>query len=172
MAKLRKALALTSEEADLAPSMSLVELGIDSLVAVEVRSWFLKELKIDIPTLKLISGAFIEDICQLAMKKLTAEAVPAGQAGVDMVAAQSLDASGTGQNTPVRASTPNGPLLGSSSASLTSTQESITKIGSTAGQTTPSTRSTPSVGRSKVQVDPPPWTVQQVVVRRVPISVG
>lgn len=51
----------------------LVELGIDSLVAVEVRSWFLKELKVDIPVLKVVGGSSLAEICELAMKKLPKE---------------------------------------------------------------------------------------------------
>lgn len=36
---------------------SLDELGMDSLVAVEVRSWFLKELSVDVPILRIIKGS-------------------------------------------------------------------------------------------------------------------
>ncbi|RAL03665.1 uncharacterized protein BO80DRAFT_400692 [Aspergillus ibericus CBS 121593] len=48
----------------------LVELGLDSLVAVEVRSWFLKELKVDIPVLKVVGGASVTELCEQALKKL------------------------------------------------------------------------------------------------------
>lgn len=48
----------------------LVELGLDSLVAVEVRSWFLKELKVDIPVLKVVNGASLAELCEQAVKKL------------------------------------------------------------------------------------------------------
>ncbi|KAL8790212.1 MAG: hypothetical protein Q9213_000743 [Squamulea squamosa] len=48
----------------------LVELGVDSLVAVEVRSWFLKELKVDIPVLKVVGGASPAELCQQALSKL------------------------------------------------------------------------------------------------------
>jgi len=41
----------------------LVELGMDSLVAVEARSCFLKNLKVDIPVLKLVDGSSLSDIC-------------------------------------------------------------------------------------------------------------
>jgi hybrid polyketide synthase / nonribosomal peptide synthetase ACE1 len=36
---------------------SLLELGIDSLMAVEIRSWFLKELDYNFPVLKILGGA-------------------------------------------------------------------------------------------------------------------
>ena len=51
----------------------LVELGVDSLVAVEVRSWFLKALKVDIPVLKVVGGASLVELCQRAMEKLPEE---------------------------------------------------------------------------------------------------
>jgi hypothetical protein len=38
-------------------------LGIDSLVAVEMRSWLLKEFSVDLPIFKLLGGASVIDIC-------------------------------------------------------------------------------------------------------------
>lgn len=52
-----------------------MELGIDSLVAVEVRSWFLKTLKVDIPVLKLLGGSSLDEICELAMKRVPKDLV-------------------------------------------------------------------------------------------------
>lgn len=56
----------------------LMELGIDSLVAVEVRSWFLKAVKVDVPVLKIIGGASLAEICERAFEKLPKELEPAG----------------------------------------------------------------------------------------------
>ncbi|KAI1126496.1 hypothetical protein F5Y10DRAFT_293756 [Nemania abortiva] len=42
-------------------------LGIDSLVAVQVRSWFLKELGIDIPVLKILGENTITQLCREAL---------------------------------------------------------------------------------------------------------
>ena len=53
----------------------LVELGVDSLVAVEVRSWFFKALKVDIPVLKVVGGASLVELSQRAMEKLPEELV-------------------------------------------------------------------------------------------------
>jgi hybrid polyketide synthase / nonribosomal peptide synthetase ACE1 len=52
------------------------DLGIDSLVAVEVRSWFLKELEIDMPVLKILSGGSIADLLSFSVEKLPAELTP------------------------------------------------------------------------------------------------
>ncbi|KAJ5272650.1 Nonribosomal peptide synthetase [Penicillium angulare] len=49
----------------------LVDVGIDSLIAVEVRSWFLKELNVDVPVLKVIGGSSIRDICRDVLGKLS-----------------------------------------------------------------------------------------------------
>lgn len=48
---------------DIDQDMPLVSLGIDSLVAVEIRAWFLKELLVDVPVLKILGGATLTDIC-------------------------------------------------------------------------------------------------------------
>lgn len=73
MAKLR--VLLHSSDQHIASDAPLVELGIDSLVAVEVRSWFLKMLKVDIPVLKLVGGSSLNEICEMAMKKLPEDLV-------------------------------------------------------------------------------------------------
>jgi hybrid polyketide synthase/nonribosomal peptide synthetase ACE1 len=70
-AKLRIILQISNQEID--NDAPLIELGVDSLVAVEVRSWFLKELKVDIPVLKLVGGASIAELCEQALKKLPDE---------------------------------------------------------------------------------------------------
>ena len=61
---------LQNADLEIADDAPLVGLGIDSLSAVEVRSWFLKMLKVDIPVLKLVGGSTLHEICELAMKKL------------------------------------------------------------------------------------------------------
>ena len=37
--------------------VSIIELGVDSLVAVEIRSWFIKEVNKDMPVLKVLGGS-------------------------------------------------------------------------------------------------------------------
>lgn len=69
--KLRVILQLGSQDIDY--DAPLVELGIDSLVAVEVRSWFLKEVRVDIPVLKVVGGASLAELCDRAVDKLPEE---------------------------------------------------------------------------------------------------
>ncbi|KAL8986722.1 MAG: hypothetical protein Q9177_004009, partial [Variospora cf. flavescens] len=64
---------LQISEPDINHDRPLVELGVDSLVAVEVRSWFLKELRVDIPLLKVVGGASPAELCQQALNKLPEE---------------------------------------------------------------------------------------------------
>ena len=73
-AKLGVVLQNTADQ-EIPHDVPLVELGIDSLVAVEVRSWFLKMLKVDIPVLKLVGGSSLDEICELAMKRLPEDLV-------------------------------------------------------------------------------------------------
>lgn len=51
----------------------LVEMGVDSLVAVEMRSWFLKELGVDVPVMTILGGASIADLVRLVVGKLPVE---------------------------------------------------------------------------------------------------
>ncbi|KAL7952857.1 putative PKS-NRPS protein [Trichoderma compactum] len=51
-------------------SQSLMNLGVDSLIAVEIRSWFLKELDVDVPVLKVLSGASVTDLSKEAASKV------------------------------------------------------------------------------------------------------
>lgn len=96
----------------------LNELGIDSLVAVEVRAWFLKELKVDIPVLKIIGGASPTELCQRALELLPqavlagidapkAEAPkPAGKLDVKAPLKQQVEDSGSSSSTSKASSTP------------------------------------------------------------------
>ncbi|KAF7169928.1 hypothetical protein CNMCM5623_002479 [Aspergillus felis] len=51
-------------------------LGIDSLVAVDIRSWFIKELHVEIPVLKILSGATVGEILVQAQELLPKELTP------------------------------------------------------------------------------------------------
>lgn len=52
---------------------SVIDLGIDSLVAVELRTWFIKELGADVPVVKILGGDTILQLCTLAAKKMLAK---------------------------------------------------------------------------------------------------
>ena len=128
---------LQSADLEIAHDAPLVELGIDSLVAVEVRSWFLKMLKVDIPVLKLVGGSSLNEICELAMKKLPDDLV--AHLGTDNATAASSKTPEPSSK-PISQSQPPEPqsakTVSSSSASETGNW--------TPGQETPSGVDTPS----------------------------
>lgn len=66
--KLQHILQVPSDDIDL--ELPLIQLGIDSLVAVEIRSWFLKELSVDIPVLRVLGGVAASDLCRDALARL------------------------------------------------------------------------------------------------------
>jgi aspyridone synthetase (hybrid polyketide synthase/nonribosomal peptide synthetase) len=47
----------------------LLELGCDSLLAVEIRTWFLKELNVDVPLLKILGQETVAEICREVARK-------------------------------------------------------------------------------------------------------
>ena len=56
----------------------LLDAGVDSLLAVEVRTWFLKEMHVDVPVLKVLSGITIAEICAEAASKFLASRMESG----------------------------------------------------------------------------------------------
>ncbi|KAH7043968.1 polyketide synthase [Macrophomina phaseolina] len=75
VARIKKVLRIPAED-EFSLTASLVEQGVDSLVAVEVRSWFLKEVDVDMPVLKVLGGASIADLLNDALDRLAPEIVP------------------------------------------------------------------------------------------------
>ncbi|KAK7921531.1 Beta-ketoacyl synthase [Apiospora marii] len=71
-----KMLGLRPEDNDVQPDTRLIDLGIDSLVAVDIRFWFSKELDLDMPVLKLLSGATVEEMVQDTAERLSPELTP------------------------------------------------------------------------------------------------
>lgn len=61
-------------------NVPLLDLGIDSLLALELRTWFLKELQVAIPVLRLLSGDSAKELCrEAAQKYLAARSEPVAQ---------------------------------------------------------------------------------------------
>lgn len=46
------------------------DLGIDSLIAVDLRTWFLKELDVDMPVLKILGGMSVRELLAFTVEKL------------------------------------------------------------------------------------------------------
>ncbi|KAH7370087.1 putative polyketide synthase [Rhexocercosporidium sp. MPI-PUGE-AT-0058] len=74
--KLRHKLQISSDTT--VPSEAvLLELGIDSLVAVDLRAWFVNELGVDMPILKILGGATVIDLVTDAVARLPLTMMPA-----------------------------------------------------------------------------------------------
>ena len=69
IAHLKRMLRL-GEEGRVEERVALIEQGVDSLVAVDIRSWFLKELAVDVPTLKVLGGGSVADLVSTALDKM------------------------------------------------------------------------------------------------------
>lgn len=69
-------LHVDEDESRVTPETGFTELCIDSLVAVEIRSWFQSELHFDMPVLKILSGASIEKMVEDAFERLSPELTP------------------------------------------------------------------------------------------------
>lgn len=74
LAKLQ--MALHADLAKLKIEQGLDELGVDSLVAVDLRSWFLKELGVDMPVLKILNSASVKELLEAGQDLLPASMVP------------------------------------------------------------------------------------------------
>ncbi|RYP36755.1 hypothetical protein DL767_003254 [Monosporascus sp. MG133] len=69
-------LSLQIEESRPILDLTADTLGIDSLFAVDIRSWFIKELQLEIPVLKILGGATVGDILDTAQQLLPKELTP------------------------------------------------------------------------------------------------
>lgn len=63
-------------EKDTLVRMRLDEMGIDSLLAVEIRGWFTKTLEVNIPVLKILSGVPIGDLITIATDTIPERLIP------------------------------------------------------------------------------------------------
>ncbi|KAJ5660072.1 equisetin synthetase [Penicillium longicatenatum] len=112
--RLKRTLMVSQDEV-INEKASLVEQGIDSLMAVEVRTWFLKELEVDIPVLKILGGASITDLLTEALER-----VPTSVVDLNALASGTGKDTKPGANTKIPAFSPATPveLAASSVASL------------------------------------------------------
>lgn len=56
--------------------LQLAEMGTDSLLATEIRNWFIKTLQVNIPVLKILSGASVKELCIVAAETLPPAWIP------------------------------------------------------------------------------------------------
>ncbi|KAG7103603.1 Highly reducing polyketide synthase alt5 like protein [Verticillium longisporum] len=61
--------ALSSSERDIDTSKPLHSYGVDSLVAVELRTWFMKEVGADMAVFDIMGGSSLKELAELAAKR-------------------------------------------------------------------------------------------------------
>ncbi|KAF8849221.1 putative PKS-NRPS protein [Acephala macrosclerotiorum] len=71
--KMSRILQAAVENIDI--SLPLLALGVDSLMAMEIRSWFLGQIDVDMPVLKVLGGGSVSTLCSdaAALVKISAE---------------------------------------------------------------------------------------------------
>jgi acyl carrier protein len=52
------------------------ELGLDSLIAVDISTWFLKRLQVKVPVLKILGNITMASLVQYAVENVPVELVP------------------------------------------------------------------------------------------------
>ncbi|KAL5336891.1 hypothetical protein BJX70DRAFT_389679 [Aspergillus crustosus] len=75
IAKLRSKLNL-SEDVPVTRDTAIRDLGIDSLVAVDLRTWFARELGVDIPLLTIMDGSTVQQLTGVAVERLPGAMIP------------------------------------------------------------------------------------------------
>ncbi|KAF9632941.1 hypothetical protein BFW01_g3804 [Lasiodiplodia theobromae] len=75
LATLQQTLKLP-DDGSLTADTPVVSLGVDSLVAVDMRSWFANELDLDMPVLKILGGATVAELVEDAVARMSPELVP------------------------------------------------------------------------------------------------
>ncbi|EAQ90441.1 hypothetical protein CHGG_02376 [Chaetomium globosum CBS 148.51] len=136
------------------PMMSLVELGIDSIMAVDLRTWFLKELDVDVPVLKILSpGETVKSLAEEAMAKIPAEIVD-----LSKLAEGSADVSGAPAPAAVQPVQP-APVP----VPVPVTKKAIDQVSEASGvsATTPSTRAETDASSSPALVSTPGTSLER-----------
>ena len=67
-AKLKAALQVSEDTINI--TTPLIDLGVDSLVAVDIRTWFAQEVGADVAVLKILGGPSIQDLVEDVMIKM------------------------------------------------------------------------------------------------------
>ena len=73
--EMRKMLHL-SDDYEITTSVRTDELGLDSLVAVRIRSWFLNNYQVNIPALRILKGTSLQELIGQALEEVPDELTP------------------------------------------------------------------------------------------------
>ncbi|KXJ94940.1 polyketide synthetase [Microdochium bolleyi] len=160
LAKLENLLKSELASGGNALSLRTDEIGVDSLVAVEIRTWFLKTLQVNVPVLKILGGASIGDILDHAVAQLPKDLTP------NIGAAGAPDLKGTAAPQPVAVNGEQISRLQDQTAPATSFDSSA---GSTVTPDVSSSPSTPPNGTAIEENQAPPEPTDEIL-RNGPLS--
>ena len=104
MAKVKSLLQMNANESDSQLELlnvSLDAIGFDSLIAVDLRSWFVKELEIDVPVLKLMGSTTLAELISFVIERFPSTLIPLVPDG--MTSIQEAASNGAGRDAAVDA---------------------------------------------------------------------
>lgn len=94
-----KRILIIPEGESMDEKLTFVEQGVDSIMAVEVRTWFLQELDVDLPVLKILgAGSTVESLLAEVMNK-----IPADILQLDKLGSGDSSGAGAGKSAPAPA---------------------------------------------------------------------
>ncbi|KAI9771201.1 MAG: putative Hybrid PKS-NRPS biosynthetic cluster [Geoglossum umbratile] len=144
-------------------------LGVDSLVAVDIRSWFLGQLNVDMPVLKILSGATVRELLIRAQELLPLALVPglaADSSSVPIVAEKDKDKVLKITPTMKASSNSSGPSIPSVESTPTGTGDSLLEKETPPSPQTPSYSNETSIEGELTTA----FTLKPTAERAVPMS--
>ncbi|KAK4207461.1 hypothetical protein QBC37DRAFT_455500 [Rhypophila decipiens] len=72
-------------------TLSLSQMGVDSLMAVELRSWFVKTMQVNMPVLKILGGATVAELVNMAVETIPRLLTPNMKLPVDVDQEEKID---------------------------------------------------------------------------------
>lgn len=103
--QLRNELRMTTPDDELM-RMRSNDIGLDSLISVDIRTWFLKHFSVSIPVLKILSNDTMANLVQIAVENIPPEMVPNVDSGSSTPVTSDSSASTSARPSSTNASTP------------------------------------------------------------------
>ncbi|TVY91566.1 Fusaridione A synthetase [Lachnellula willkommii] len=98
-ARVKKVLQIPADEV-VYENEPLIERGVDSLVALDIRSWFMRELDVDMPVLKVLGGNSIADLIKDSIERIPTSILDTSALNDDFDVGAALQAAKRQSNSP------------------------------------------------------------------------
>ncbi|KAL4792162.1 hypothetical protein BDV19DRAFT_392334 [Aspergillus venezuelensis] len=160
--QLRNVLQMTTADEDLMALRSR-DIGLDSLISVDIRSWFLKNFEVSVPVLKIMGNDTMAELADLVAEQCPESLLPGlggdGEAPVPV------------EETPAVAVTPTVIVKAADDAASSSDSNEGTPAesvhGGSTGRTTPVTTEPPQMVKGPLRID---WSKEIVLPKAATIS--